>query len=204
MKNYIPWIIIIALIFLLLFPKACDNNEKVTVKEVPHKIPEIKGEIKKPTKSEEITVEKPDTVFIAGLPIYITSPLNPELLKELENSKSELERYKLLSEANRKREYSNDYNNDTIDINVKSTVFGTLVDSEVKYTIKERTVLIPEKTVTKTDNFGLLLTAKYNHSLDSEKINNVEAGAGLRFNKVSIIGTINTQKQVGTGLIIEF
>lgn len=213
MKNllkYIPWIIIAILVFILLLPKACDSDEKTTikttVKQVPYKIKEVEGGFQKPSNTTELPISEPDTVFIGGQPIYIPSPLDSELIKELEATKSERDRYKVLANAARKREYSNDYNDSNVDINVKSTVYGTLEDTQVKYTIKEKTILVPETTIeketVKRQKFSMYAGGGINQT--ENKSINYEGVIGIRFNKLVILGTATTDSQVGAKILLEF
>lgn len=146
-----------------------------------------------------------DTVFIAGEAIYVASPVDEELKKELENSQNKIA---VLLDAARKREYSQDFSDSIVDINVKTSVYGKLDNAQVSYKTKDRTIKVKEttieKTTIKTDKFGVLGLVKYNKNLDPDKQSNIEAGAGIRINKLSLVGTINTQKQAGIGVIIEF
>lgn len=205
---YIALIVILA---LLLLTKACESGEvtntKITTKQVPHTIPEQKGGFEKPTNSSELPPKKPDTVFIGGDPIYVPSPLDPELKAELEKSRNETERYKALAEANREREYSNDFEDEFVSINSKITVYGKLKDNQIKYIMKPRTVMVPEttieKTVTKNKTVGWLVGAGYKQNIET-KLPNYEVNAGIRINKLNILVSGNTRKEVGAGIIVEF
>lgn len=211
MKN-LDWkhFLLAVIIIVLIFFKSCggDNTEtKITIKDKPIKIQAVDGEIKMPTNQDEIPVAEPDTIFL-GKPIYLPSPLDEVLAQELKTAKDSIERYKLLADAARKREYSSDFEDELVKINVHTTTFGKLDKNEIKYTLKERTVIVPETIVEtstiKVDNFGLLTTIGYRHPLDNSSKSVLEAGAGIRVKNISIIGTVNTQKQIGSNLIIEF
>jgi len=57
--------------------------------------------------------------------------------------------------------------------------------------------------IPKPDNFGWLLGVKGNYSFEDQSLG-YEVIGGIRFKKVNVITTANTQKQVGAGLIFEF
>lgn len=208
MKN-LDWrhFILLGIIIALLFIKSCagENTEtKITIKDKPVKIEEVNGEIKLPTNQDEIPVAQPDTIFL-GEPIYLPSPLDKTLTQELKIAKDSIERYKLLADAARKREYSSDFEDELVKINVHSTVFGKLDKNEIKYTLKERTVIVKDtmvETVIK-DNFGFLLGGGLNKNLNTQQTN-FELNAGIRINKVNILGSVTTDKTVGLKTIIEF
>lgn len=201
---------ILAFIILLIAPKACkedtETKVKTTTKFVPYKIPSQSGGFTKPTNEAELPISKPDTVFIAGVPVYIPSPLDEALVKELQAAKSENERYKVFSEAARERKYSNDFEDEFVSINVQSSVFGRLNNNEIKYKLKEREVQVPVTTVEteieRRKKWALLAGAGYKQQLDTKQ-SIFEANAGVRIGDVNIIGSYNTQKQVGAGIIIE-
>lgn len=214
MKNTFKYIVAgagLVLLFILLFPKfKCSGDKeetKITYKDTIVKIPAITGGFDKPTNSSENPLSQPDTVYLAGQKIYLTSPINEQLKKDLAKAKDSIERYRLLTEAARKREYSQDFNDGIVDINVKSTVFGILDSTKVRYTVKERDVKLQiktvEKTVYKTDNFSFVAGAGYSKDVTSHK-DVVEANAGIRVGKVIILGSANTKKEVGGKLLIEF
>lgn len=210
MKN-LDWrhFLLLGIIIALLFIKSCagENTEtKITIKDKPVKIEEVNGEIKLPTNQDEIPVAEPDTIFL-GEPIYLPSPLDKTLAQELKIAKDSIERYKLLADAARKREYSSDFEDELVKINVHSTVFGKLDKNEIKYTLKERTVVVQEtlveKTTTKNKTFGLLMGGGLNKNLNTQQTN-FELNAGIRINKVNILGSATTDKTVGLKTIIEF
>lgn len=209
--KYMPWFIIVILIVLLLTPKACGEKDKeetkITYEDTIVKTPEIKGEFDKPTNSFENPLSEPDTVYIAGQKIYLTSPINEQLKKDLANAKDSIERYRLLTEAAQKREYSQDFNDDAVEINVKSTVFGKLDNTEVKYKVKPQEVKLQtktiEKTVYKNDNFSWVMGAGYAKDINSHK-EVIEANAGIRLGKVIILGSGNTKSEVGGKVLVEF
>lgn len=206
---YITVIAILAV--LLLLARSCDNvvstETKITTKAVEVKIPEVAGKFDNPTHSSEIPLSKTDTVFIGGQPIYLPSPLDEELKKELAKSKSEVERYKILADANRERQYLDSFEDDFVKIDVTSNIFGTIKDSKIDYKLKERKATVNEttieKTIVKKDNFGLLAGAGVNKSLTTTDLT-YEALAGVRIGKVNVLGSLTSEKTVGVKVIIEF
>lgn len=209
--KFLPWIIIGILVIILLLPKACGDKDKeetkITYKDTIVKTPEVKGEFDKPTNSFENPLSEPDTVYIAGQKIYLTSPINDQLKNDLLKAKDSIERYRLLVTAAQKREYSQDFNDDSVEINVKSTVFGTLDNTEVKYKVKPQEIKLQtktiEKTVYKTDNFSFVGGMGYAKDINSHK-DVIEANAGIRLGKVIILGSGNTKSEIGGKVLIEF
>jgi hypothetical protein len=56
---------------------------------------------------------------------------------------------------------------------------------------------------TKLKNFGWLLGGKYNTTLDNDR-NNVELLGGFRYKRINVIGSFNTDRQIGAGALFEF
>lgn len=207
--DYKHWLLIAGIVILsLLSLKNCSGEEKttITVKDKEVKIPEVTGGFKKPNNINENPISEPDTIFL-GQPIYLPSPLEESVLNELKQAKDSLSRYRVLADAARKREYSSDFEDDNVKINVKSTVFGKLDNNEIKYTRKEIKTTVKEtlveKTVIKKDNWGILVLGGANKNLDTQK-QNYQIGAGVRLGTISILGTATTDKTVGLNAIIEF
>lgn len=208
------WIYIgtIGVLLILLFFRGCDKDIEsttttTTTKPVKVEIPAQEGNFKTPTSKEELPFSQPDTVFIGGEPIYLPSPLNEELQKELAKTKTEAEKYKLLADAARQRQYLQSFEDDFVKIDVKSDVFGTLNNNEINYKLKPREVTVNETTIEKTmvknDKFGMLGLAGASKNLSTQEMI-YEAGAGIRLGKVSVLATGATNKTVGIKAIIEF
>jgi len=205
-SKWLPWAVVIVLIFLLAYT-GCDHDVVGTTtvtKDVPITLPEISGSIEQETSIEEIPIVGKDSIKIGNEIVYVASPLDSILKEELKNTKNA---YQTLLEANRKREFSQDFNDDNVDINVSTTVFGRLDDTKIKYKIKEKTVMVPQTTITTTvekkDNFSWLAGGGANRNLETQSTN-FEAAAGVRVKDIIAIGTINTDKQVGIKLLIQF
>lgn len=203
--TWIYWVVIGVLILLLFYK--CDEDESTTIKtttrDVKLTIPEQSGKFDTPKNREELPPSEADTVFIAGQPVYLPSPLDEELKKELESTKNA---YNVLLDAARKREYSEDYEDENVKINVKSSVFGKLDKNDISYTrkpveatVKETTI---EKTIIKTDPSGILLGGGLNYPLDSRPIN-YEVNAGVRIKKLSFVAGANTNKEITGRILIE-
>lgn len=206
-SKWFPWALAAILLFLLLYVKCDRDNGSTTTIEtklVPHTIPAVTGSISKPTNSSETPIIHPDKVFIAGDTIYVPSPLDPFLKEELLTTKNA---YQTLLDANRKREYSQDFNDDNVDINVRSTVYGRVDSTQISYKIKEKTIQVPQTTITKTvekkDNFSWIAGGGANQNLETQKIN-YEAAAGIRIKDLIILGSANTDKQIGAKILIQF
>lgn len=210
-REQILYIIIAGLVIALFTMVKCDgdteSSTKITTREKPFKIPEVKGDFKEPTNQSELPPTETDTVYLNGKPIYLQSPVNEKLKTEIATLKDSLSIIELLLEANRRREYSSQFSDKYVDINVKSTVWGTLENNEVYYTVKERDTFYKEttieKTIVKTDKFGILAGGGIKQNIETKQLN-YEVNAGIRLGKLSILGSANTRKEAGVSAIIEF
>lgn len=209
-RKYIREIIIfIMAIVIILLARDCNPQEstKVTVKDVEVEIPGSEGVFGEPKKQTELPSKGRDSVIIKDNVIYSTHPLDKVLAEKLEKAKDSLEILRIAVEAIQERENITDFSNDKLDLKVHTLVQGQLKDIKVDYKIHPQKVIVQEKTIEKTilvkDNFGVLIIGKYNHTLDPNNPSSLEVGAGIRIKKVSILGTVNTNKQVGIGAILE-
>ena len=200
-NKYLLWGIIAVLVILFAM-KSCEKGETtktITVKPVEVEIPEQTGIIKSPIKKEERPVAQPDTVFIVGQAIYLPSPLDPELKKKLEQTEN---KYALLLDASRKRKYSEDFQDEFVDINVTSTVYGTADSTNISYKLKPRKVTVNETTITesKTLQSKLALFAGAQAQINSEGKITPHATIGLQLNSNTIIeGGYSTNGDITLG-----
>lgn len=202
--------IIVGLIIALLTMVKCDDDTtstKITTKPVQVTIPSQQGGFKEPTNQDELPATKPDTVFIGGVPIYIPSPIDTELKTELERAKTFEDKYYVLLEASRKRNYSSKFEDEFVDIHAESSVFGKLDSLKLSYTLKPREVTVTEttieKTVVKKDPFGWLAGGGVKQNLETKQLK-YEANLGIRLGKISIIASGTSAKEIGGGVLIEF
>jgi len=207
LKKYWREILIFLLIVVLVTD--CDPKEKTTVtyKDVEVEVPGSEGVFAEPKSQTELPSKGKDSVEIKGNTIYSTHPLDKVLAERLKNAKDSLEILRIAIEASQERENITDFSNDKLDLKVHTLVQGQLKDIKVDYKIHPQKVIVQEKTIEKTvlvkDNFGTIILGKYNHTLDPTTPNSLEVGAGIRIKKFSILGTINTNNQVGIGALVE-
>lgn len=201
--------LIIGLIVTLLLTKNCNPQEstKVTIKDVEVEVPGSDGVFTQPKSQTELPSKGVDSIIYRNKTIYSTHPIDKELAERLKNAKDSIEVMKIAIEASQERENITDFSNDKLDLKVHTLVQGQLKDIKVDYKIHPQKVTVQEKTIEKTvlikDNFGTIILGKYNHTLDPNNPSSLEVGAGIRIKKVSILGTINTNKQIGIGTVIE-
>ena len=207
LKKYWRELIIVLLIIFLLVDCNPQESTKVTVKDVEVEVPGSEGVFGDPKEQTELPSKGKDSIVIKKETIYSTHPLDKVLAEKLKNAKDSVEILKIAIEAIQERENITDFSNDKLDLKVHTLVQGQLKDIKVDYKIHPQKVIVQEKTVEKTvlvkDNFGTIILGKYNHALDPTNPSSLEVGAGVRIKKVSILGTVNTNKQVGIGAILE-
>lgn len=196
-------------IIIIILAQDCNPKEeiKVTYKDVEKIIPGSEGVFTKPKSQTELPSKGVDSIIYRNKTIYSTHPLDRELAEKLRNAKDSIEVMRIAIEASQERENITDFSNDKLDLKVHTLVQGQLKDIKVDYKIHPQKIIVQEKTIEKTiiqkDNFGWLVTGKYNHTLDPINPSSLEVGGGIRIKKVSVLGTINTNKQLGIGTIIE-
>tara|TARA_R110000782_G_scaffold184197_4_gene274431 strand:+ start:1721 stop:2329 length:609 start_codon:yes stop_codon:yes gene_type:complete len=195
LKDYI---IAGLIIFLLWFVQCGSSKEKTTTTvEIPAK---------------EVTIEKPsDIVYlpsqpqiikIAGKEIRTENPVNKQMLTELIEAQRKGDSVDVLNKyisAIEEKEQIRTFEQDGVKVDVKSKTRGDLLEQSVKIKIEKQTVQVPIQK----DKFGFLGSASYRQHLVIPKPI-IEIGAGIRIKKISLLGNINTNKEVGITLIKEF
>lgn len=198
---------VMAVVIIILLQ---DCNPKtstvVTTRDVKVATPEITGSMV-PNNKTEVPSSGIDSIKYKDRYVYSTHPFDKKLAEDFKNAKDSISQMKMYLNAIQVKENITDFSNDKLELKIWSKTRGELLDLKADYKIKPQEVIVQEKTISNTiikeDKFGVLLTGGYNHSLDANTDSNFEAGAGIRLGKVSILGTANTQKQVGGKLIIE-
>lgn len=210
LKNYWREILMfIMAIVIIILAQDCKPKEeiKVTYQDVEKIVPGSEGVFTKPKSQTELPSKGVDSIIYRNKTIYSTHPIDKELAERLKNAKDSIEVMKIAIEASQERENITDFSNDKLDLKVHTLVQGQLKDIKVDYKIHPQKVTVQEKTIEKTvlikDNFGTIILGKYNHTLDPNNPSSLEVGGGIRIKKVSILGTINTNKQIGIGTVIE-
>lgn len=204
--KYIIMAVLVIIIFSLI---QCQGETKteVTYKDKVVKIPEIIGTLK-PNSILELPSEGTDSIVYRDRKIYSTHPLDKVWAERVKNAKDSIQTLSLLIEAIQVKEQTTDFSNKNLELKVWTKTRGELKNIEVDFKILEKEIVIQEKTITNTvykkDNFGTIIGGGYNHSLDANVNSNFEVNAGIRLGKVTILGSANTQKQVGGKLLLEF
>lgn len=195
-----------------MIPWNCDGKKttdiKTTVKDVKVVIPEVQGGFESP-KNFDQQPSVGDTVYITKTEYIRTqNPVDKKTVEEYKNTKDSLERLKMFIKSQEKKSFITDYSDSNIELTVETEVKGELLSQKPKYKIKQREVVVQEKTIEKTitiekkDPSGLLIGGGFGQNLDTRK-NFYEANVGGRIGKFNIIAGYNTNKEVSAKILIE-
>jgi hypothetical protein len=140
--KYLGWI----LLFLVLWFRGCSGTTPLP-QIVKVKVPEVKGkfETKKPVNVP--IVQKVST----GETVYKDNPIDPKLLAENEKLKQDFAKandsIKKLSfaKAVQLNEFSTDFEDENIVLNINGIVQGEVKEITPNYTIKEKKIEVPVK-----------------------------------------------------------
>lgn len=191
-------IIILLVLFMLWFVQCGNNKEPQVIKiEVPERVIKI-------DKADSIVYipSKPQIIKIDGKEIQTENPVNLEMLKELIEAQRRGDSVEVLKKyiaAIGEKEQIRTFKQDGVKVDVTSKTRGDLLSQSVEVLIEKHNILVPIKE----DKFGFLASGAYKQNLDSKE-SNFEVGAGVRIKKISVLGNINTNKEVGVTLIKEF
>lgn len=191
-------IIILLVLFMLWFVQCGNKKEPQVIKiEVPERVIKI-------DKADSIVYipSKPQIIKIDGKEIQTENPVNLEMLKELIEAQRRGDSVEVLKKyiaAIGEKEQIRTFKQDGVKVDVTSKTRGDLLSQSVEVLIEKHNILVPIKE----DKFGFLASGAYKQNLDSKE-SNFEVGAGVRIKKISVLGNINTNKEVGVTLIKEF
>jgi len=205
------YILTIAILIILLFYKSCDKIEsdttKVTITDKKVLIPEVNGKFDKPTNTTQLPSKAKDSIIYFDKLIYVESAVNKETAQKYQDAKTELDKLNIFLNGIRERDYISNFNDSLVEIQAKSKVKGNLEAIQLSYKLKPREVIVQEKTIertiVKTDPFGVLAGGGVNQNIDTRKVN-YEANAGIRIKDFTILATFNTNKDAGVKALIEF
>jgi len=209
LKTYWREIVIgIMAIFIIVLLKDC-NPEPSTVttyKDVKVKVPEIVGTLT-PKSNTELPSQGTDSIIYKDRLIYSTHPFDKKLAEKYLKANDSLKSIIYIQSIQEKENIS-DFSDNNIELKVRTKVQGQLKDIKADYKIKEREVVVQEKTITNTivkeaPKFGLLLGGGYNHSLDLKNNSSFEFNAGIRIKNVTVLAGATTEKTVGGKILIE-
>jgi len=202
----------IVVLILIFFPYNCKDEEttdtKVTVTEREVEIPEVKGGFESPKTFEE-NPGQVDTIKITEK-VFITVPnkVDRELLAKYTSATDSIEKLHLYVKSIQEKSYTTDYSDENLTLTVDTKVRGELLEQTPKYKIHRQKITVRdtlrETTITKLkkDNFGTIIGGGMMKSLNNEK-DAFEISAGVRVGKVTILGSGNTNSQVGLKALIE-
>ena len=208
-KKYLNYIIIAILVVIILFlikgNTTTKETTKVDIKDVSVKIPEIIGTLK-PSNITELPSKSTDSIIYKDKIIYTTHPIDKKLADKYLKANDSLKQI-LYIQSIQQKENVTDFSDKNIDLKVWTKVQGELKDIRADYKVKEREVIVQEKTITNTivkrDNFNFLAGGGYNHSLSPNVNSSFEVNVGVRVGKINIIGGATTERQVGGKVLIE-
>lgn len=160
MKNINAIIyLIIAVLLFIVWSKSCNKEpvkKQITVPEVRAKLePQAPIYIKSPEKPARIEWRDGET-------IEVENPVNLELVEAFKAAKDSLEQFKLYVAAIQIRSFANTFNDSNITLTVEGRVQGSLLSLEPTYTIKSRSLEIPDEKIV----FRLLLGAAIQNNLN--------------------------------------
>lgn len=208
MKYWKELTIGVLIFIIIMLLQDCKGEEKVIITEKDKivKIDEVVGDLV-PKGTKELPSTGTDSIVYKDRVIYSTHPLDKEWAEKVKKAKDSIAKLNLLVEAIQIKEQNTDFSNKDLELKVWTQTRGELKDIKVNYKIPERDVIVKERTIEKftevKDNFGTLLGGGYNHSLDANTNSSFEVNAGIRIKKLIILGTANTEKQVGGKILIE-
>jgi len=205
-REILIGLLVITVIALL---KDCnpETSTVTTYKDVKVKVPEVVGTLI-PETNTELPSKGTDSIIYKDKIIYSTHPFDKNLAEKYLKSTDSLKNL-LFIKSIQEKENITDFSDKNIELKVRTTVQGQLKDIKADYKIKEREVIVQEKTITntvlvdKTPKIGFLLGGGYNHSLDLKNNSSFEVNAGIRIKKVTVLGSATTEKTIGGKILIE-
>ena len=202
-------LIYIGIIIILLLTLIKCNNRDIQYIEVPIviKVPEIKGEF---TLDKPKEIKKDSIVYKYRDRIITTpNPLNEELLKEYElavKERDSLKQEQLFFNSIEIRDYNSKFEDEYLSLEIMSKTQGKLLEISSSYTIKERAIKEDIK-VPIPNKVSFYIGGKINLPTDLNINNsiNLEGLGGIKLKNDNIIlGSYNTDKQVGIGYMFNF
>jgi hypothetical protein len=196
--------IVILIGILLVVSQKNKIQTKIDTKEIVVKIPEVNGVFKTPVTQKELLSKEKDTVLYKDKVLIVESKINKDAVKRYLEAEDKLAAF---TEEVRQRDYITDYSDENLDLSVTTSIQGKLISQIPKYKVKEKEIKLTETTITNTiekkDNFGIILGAGFIQN-NLTNTPNYELVTGVRIKKVTILGSVNTQKNTGLKILFEF
>lgn len=189
MKNIKEIIIALAVLFIayLVYDKFTAEPE---ILEVP-----VEVVVEVPGKPGKIIR---DTTYVP-VPVEVTNPVNDSLLQEYTQAKDSLEQLKLFKDAIKTRIYNEKYDDETLTVDVKTTVQGKMLNQGIEYFVKPQTIVVDTTIqVAIPKKINILAGAELGLPLTPTGLNpntpNVKFNVGLQNKKGNILNIgIDTQ-----------
>lgn len=207
-SNKSKWVyltVIVVLILLLLIQHSCQGNgdTKVTttIKDVKLTIPEVNGSFKEPINSTELPSKGRDSIVINDKIIYVESKINQDLKQKLASVEN---KYEVLLDAVRERDYVNNFSDKYVDITTNSKIEGKLQNINLVYKLKSRDTIVQEKTILKekiiSSRFALYSGANVISNSSTGKLSpGIDIAAQVNSSTIITAG-INTDKDILVGI----
>jgi len=182
LSEYWKIIVIVILLCVILLMRKCEPNPSYATVTIPEKKGVFKPE--KPTHKEVVKF-KDKIVYKDGINSVVENPLNEILLKENEILKDQFKvvdsvnKILLYEKAIQINQFSTKFEDDNLLLNIEGLVRGEVQEITPSYTIKEKKIQVPEKSVVFRFSGGL------------------EVGNNLQLDKLSIKGNLGLQGKKG-------
>ena len=150
-SEYWKNVVIVVLLFLLFFTKQCSPQPTLAKIEIPEKKGSFEGVKPEHVEITPKIVHTKENVYIKGEKVYISNPLNEQLLTENEILKDEfkivdsINKILLYEKAIQINAFSTKFEDENVLININGLVRGEVQEITPSYTVKKQTVLVPQK-----------------------------------------------------------
>lgn len=196
--KYLGWV----LLFFCLWFKGCSDNQKtVTTTEVT--VPEVKGKFEPQQPVNVPIAGSPKIKIVPGETVFVPNPINQKLIAENEKLKKD---FAIANDSIQKlqfakavelSEFSSDFNNDDMDLNISGIAQGKVLEITPNYTIKKKKTEVAVKS--KETVFRVLTGGELGNN---KQIDGFTAKANLMFQnrKGNIIsGSFDTNQNIWIG-----
>lgn len=194
-KKYIYSIIIVLLLLTIFTQRSCSEDKKIVYQKVI--IPAKSGNFKT-TKPKEITSPKIKYVIqYKDRKVVTSAKVDTILAKEYLKANDSIEKLNLYLNSIKVRKYSQNFNNDDLDLTIDAEATGTLNYLKPKYTLKQREISVPIKQ--KETSIAVYTGLELKTSLDASKTS-LKGDLGIQNKKGDIYSVgYDTNKNVYIG-----
>lgn len=143
-RNVIIIIGLLILLFLAFMLGKCTTDCKTEIIDIPIVIPEKSGEFSKADSTVLVPIQtKEVSKIIYNDSIIYVPTVNQELVDKYLQTKEELDKLKLYTDAVKINSYETLFDNKDLKLTIKSKTEGKLLELKPEYTIKEQSLNIP-------------------------------------------------------------